>query len=95
MIPCGFELGQMVIEETPGQECPCHICFLAAVKGGSQKASIRKLSRSDEVEQNADMRRCNFCFEAICGTQAESHICGGKAKFEECTPPQKQEQRFL
>ena len=56
IIHCGFELGQIVIEDIPGQKCPCHICFLAGLKGGSLKAYIGSLSRSDEVEQNADMR---------------------------------------
>ena len=82
-IPCGFELGEIVIEEIPGQKCPCHICFLAGLKGGSMKAYIGSLSRSDEVEQDADMRRCNFCFGAISGLQSGSHICGGKAKVLE------------
>ena len=35
------------------------------------------------MEQNADMRRCNFCFGAISGLQSGSHICGGKAKVLE------------
>ena len=33
------------------------------------------------------MRRCNFCFEAICCTQADSHICGGKANLKHALPP--------
>ena len=32
------------------------------------------------MEQYADMRRWNFGFEAIYGSQAGFHICGGKAK---------------
>ena len=72
-----------MIEDIPGQKCPCHICFLAGLKGGSLKAYIGSLSRSDEVEQNADMRRCNFCFEAISGLQSGSHIFGCKANVLE------------
>ena len=60
-----------------------HLSVLAGRKGGSLKAYIGSLSRSDEVEQNADMRRCNFCFEAISGLQSGSHICGDKAKVME------------
>ena len=35
------------------------------------------------MDQDADMRRCNFCFEAISGLQSGSHTCGGKAKVLE------------
>ena len=51
--------------------------------GGSLKAYISGLSRHDEVGQDSDLRRCNFCFEAIIGSQSASHSCGGKAAILE------------
>ena len=83
MIPVGFVLGQISVEDIEGKPCSCHICFLAGLKGGSLKAYISSLSRSDEVEQEADIRRCNFCFEAIIGSQSASHTCGGKTAILE------------
>ena len=83
MIPVGFVLGQISVEDIEGKPCSCHICFLAGLKGGALKAYISSLSRSDEVEQESDLRRCNFCFEAIIGSQSASHTCGGKAAILE------------
>ena len=82
-IPVGFVLGEISVEDIEGRKCSCHICFLAGLKGGTLKAFISGLSRSDEVEQEADLRRCNFCFEAIIGSQSASHSCGGKAAILE------------
>ena len=64
-IPVGFELGQISVEDNEGQQCSCHICTLAGLSGGALKAYISGLSRHDEVGQDSDLRRCNFCFEAI------------------------------
>lgn len=83
MIPVGFELGEMVIEDSPEQTCSCHICYLAALNGGPLKAFIASQSRSDEEEQDLDLRRCNYCFEAILGSQSGTHACGGKAQILE------------
>ena len=80
-IPVGFVLGQISVEDIDGQQCSCHICTLAGLKGGSLKAYISSLS--DEVELESDLRRCNFCFEAIIGSQSASHSCGGKATILE------------
>ena len=80
-IPVGFVLGQILVEDIEGQQCSCHICTLAGLKGGSLKAYISSLS--DEVELESDLRRCNFCFEAIIGSQSASHSCGGKAAILE------------
>ena len=80
MIPVSFVLEQISVEDI---ECSCHISFLAGLNDGPLKAYISSLSRSDEVEQEADIRRCNFCFEAIIGSQSASHSCGGKAAILE------------
>ena len=53
------------------------------LSGWSLKAYISSLSRSDEVEQESHLRRCNFWFETIIGSQSASHSCGGKAAILE------------
>ena len=76
MIPVSFVLEQISVEDI---ECSCHISFLAGLNDGPLKAYISSLSRSDEVEQESHLRRCNFWFETIIGSQSASHSCGGKA----------------
>ena len=82
-IPVGFVLGEISVEDIEGRPCSCHICFLGGLSGGALKAYISSLSTADEVEPMSDLRRCNFCFEAIIGSQSASHSCGGKAAILE------------
>ena len=56
MIPVGFVLGQISVEDIEAEQCSCHICFLAGLNGGTLKAYISSLSRSDEVDSGAGVK---------------------------------------
>lgn len=68
-----------MIDDIPGEKCPCYICFVASLFGGRLKAFVAGQKDSAVEGRNTDMKRCNTCFDQV--KLGEKHTCGGKQEL--------------